>query len=163
MEIKEKPLKSVTKQEDSTPHFVDIHVGQRMRLRRTMLGISQEKLGTALALTFQQVQKYERGANRISASRLHEISKVLKVPVAFFFEDLNTIEYPTPSLQTPNMLREDKGASYEAPTNDPMTRQETLRLVRAYYRIDDPAVRENFYSLLESYGRTTPSVKKQEG
>jgi transcriptional regulator with XRE-family HTH domain len=144
------------------PHFVDIHVGQRMRLRRTMLGISQEKLGTALALTFQQVQKYERGANRISASRLHEISKLLKVPISFFFEDLNTLEYPTLPAQSAAVLQEAKSVIYEAPSNDPMTRQETLRLVHAYYRIDDIALRENFCALLESYGRTTPSLKKQE-
>src|SRR5690606_26271151 len=70
------------------PRPVDVHVGSRVRLRRTMLGMSQEKLGAAIGLTFQQVQKYERGANRIGASRLFELSKVLDVPVSFFFDDM---------------------------------------------------------------------------
>jgi transcriptional regulator with XRE-family HTH domain len=153
---------STCKKDEGSPHVVDIHVGQRMRLRRTMLGISQEKLGTALALTFQQVQKYERGANRISASRLHEISKILKVPVAFFFEDLEKIEYPVLGMQSAGVLAESTSSGYKAPANDPMTRQETLRLVRAYYRIDDVAVREQFCALLESYTRTPSSVKKAD-
>ena len=71
------------------PHPVDVHVGARVRLRRTALGMSQEKLGDAIGLTFQQVQKYERGTNRIGASRLYELSRVLEVPVSFFFEELD--------------------------------------------------------------------------
>ena len=71
------------------PHPVDVHVGSRIRMRRTLLGMSQEKLGDALALTFQQVQKYERGANRVGASRLFEISQILDVPVSFFFEEMS--------------------------------------------------------------------------
>ena len=67
------------------PHPVDIQVGSRVRMRRTLLGMSQEKLGDALALTFQQVQKHERGANRVGSSRLFEISRILYVPGAFFF------------------------------------------------------------------------------
>src|SRR5512144_1355925 len=70
------------------PNPVDIHVGSRVRLRRTLLGLSQEKLGEAVGLTFQQIQKYERGANRIGASRLFEFSRILDVPVSFFFEDM---------------------------------------------------------------------------
>src|SRR5512147_1895392 len=70
------------------PNPVDIHVGSRVRLRRTLLGLSQEKLGEAVGLTFQQIQKYERGANRIGASRLFEFSRILDVPVSFFFDDM---------------------------------------------------------------------------
>jgi len=70
------------------PNPIDKHVGSRVRMRRMMLGMSQEKLGDALDLTFQQVQKYEKGTNRIGASRLHHISDILQVPVAFFFEDV---------------------------------------------------------------------------
>lgn len=70
------------------PHRIDVHVGGRVRLRRMMLGLSQERLGEKLGLTFQQIQKYEKGANRIGASRLYDISQVLSVPVQFFFEDL---------------------------------------------------------------------------
>src|SRR6185369_2529188 len=68
-----------------TPSPVDVHVGSRVRLRRTLLGMSQEKLGTAIGLTFQQIQKYERGSNRIGSSRLYEFAKVLDVPVSYFF------------------------------------------------------------------------------
>src|SRR5579872_1601759 len=68
------------------PNPVDAHVGTRVRMRRTLLGMSQEKLGDSLGLTFQQVQKYERGANRVGASRLFELSRVLDVPVSFFFD-----------------------------------------------------------------------------
>ncbi|RRN63479.1 helix-turn-helix domain-containing protein [Caulobacter sp. 602-1] len=73
---------------NSTPHPVDVHVGARIRLRRKMAGASQNQLGQALGLTFQQLQKYERGANRISASRLHDLSVHLETPVAWFFEGL---------------------------------------------------------------------------
>ena len=70
------------------PNPIDVHVGSRVRLRRTLLGMSQEKLGEAIGLTFQQVQKYERGANRVGASRLFELSRVLDVQVAYFFEEM---------------------------------------------------------------------------
>src|SRR5919205_3446987 len=76
------------------PNPIDVRVGARLRLRRNMLGLSQEKLGQAIGLTFQQVQKYERGANRIGASRLHELSRVLDVPVSFFFDDTDPVRAP---------------------------------------------------------------------
>ena len=71
------------------PNPIDVHVGSRVRLRRTLLGMSQEKLGEAIGLTFQQVQKYERGANRIGSSRLFDLARVLDVPVSYFFEDMS--------------------------------------------------------------------------
>src|ERR687894_1039497 len=77
-----------------TPNPVDVRVGARLRLRRNMLGLSQEKLGEAIGLTFQQVQKYERGANRIGASRLYELSRALDVPVSFFFGDTDPVRAP---------------------------------------------------------------------
>src|SRR5277367_5561364 len=73
---------------ESRPSPIDIHVGSRIRLRRTLLGMSQERLGDALGLTFQQVQKYERGVNRVGASRLFDISRVLDVPISYFFDDM---------------------------------------------------------------------------
>src|SRR5438067_7912867 len=73
---------------ESRPSPIDVHVGSRIRLRRTLLGLSQEWLGDALGLTFQQVQKYERGVNRVGASRLFDLSRVLDVPISFFFDDL---------------------------------------------------------------------------
>src|SRR5271154_3705230 len=82
------------RQKGDRPNPVDIHVGSRVRLRRNMLGLSQEKLGEAIGLTFQQVQKYERGANRIGASRLHELSRFLDVPVQFFYDDQDPVRAP---------------------------------------------------------------------
>src|SRR5262245_39091705 len=83
------------------PNPVDVHVGSRVRLRRTLLGMSQEKLGEAIGLTFQQVQKYERGANRIGASRLWDLSRVLDVPVAYFFDEMS----PSTSARSPSRLK----------------------------------------------------------
>ena len=79
---------------ESRPSPIDVHVGSRIRLRRTLLGMSQERLGESLGLTFQQVQKYERGVNRVGASRLFDLSRVLDVPISFFFDDM-----PESSLQ----------------------------------------------------------------
>ncbi|MBI5163010.1 MAG: helix-turn-helix transcriptional regulator [Magnetospirillum sp.] len=129
------------------PNPIDVHVGARVRLRRTLLGMSQEKLGEALGLTFQQVQKYERGANRIGASRLFDLSRVLDVPVSFFFDDMSD----ETKTQTPSMLSggglEEMPLSFE---HDPMTKRETLELVRAYYRIADPGVRKRVYELAKA-------------
>lgn len=108
------------------PRPVDAHVGGRARLRRTMLGMSQEKIAEQLGLTFQQVQKYERGTNRISASRLLDFSLILDVPIQWFFDDMPEEIAATarqPGVYTP---------SERLP--DHMTRRETLELVRAFYR-----------------------------
>jgi transcriptional regulator with XRE-family HTH domain len=110
---------------ESRPRPIDVHIGSRIRLRRTLLGMSQERLGEALGLTFQQVQKYESGVNRVSASRLFDLSRVLNVPIGFFFDDV------------PDVV---------------LSRRETLELVGAYYRIIDPAVREHVLDLIKSLG-----------
>ncbi len=129
------------------PNPVDIHVGARVRLRRTLLGMSQEKLGEAIGLTFQQVQKYERGANRIGSSRLYDLSKVLDVPVAYFFEDMpDTVAASSPA-QRRGMAEEP--VSYEL---DPMAKRETLELVRAYYKIDNPTVRKRLFEMTKALG-----------
>jgi transcriptional regulator with XRE-family HTH domain len=126
------------------PNPVDVHVGTRVRLRRTLLGMSQEKLGEAIGLTFQQVQKYERGANRVGASRLFDLSRVLDVPVAFFFEDIpEDVSKQSPRLMIAGLAEEPA----DAPEADPMTKRETLELVRAYYRITDPQVRKRVFEL----------------
>ncbi|MDD9876572.1 MAG: helix-turn-helix transcriptional regulator [Magnetovibrio sp.] len=122
---------------------IDIHVGNRVRLRRTLLGLSQERLGDEVGLTFQQIQKYERGANRIGASRLFQFSRILDVPVSYFFEDLPS-EIRSHEGQMSWGLSDDKQAEL-AP--DPMARRETLELVRAYYRIADPKVRARLFDL----------------
>ncbi len=128
------------------PNPVDIHVGSRVRLRRTMLGMSQEKLGDAISLTFQQVQKYERGANRIGASRLFELSRVLDVPVSFFFDDM-------PNDPAHRIVRGQLAEEAESFDLDPMAKRETLELVRAYYRIDDPGVRKKVFELSKALAR----------
>ncbi len=127
------------------PNPIDVHVGTRVRLRRTLLGMSQEKLGDALGLTFQQVQKYERGANRIGASRLYDLSHVLDVPVSFFFDDIKaeTVE----AAQGDPSRREPGNGGYEP---DPMMRRETLELVRAYYRIPDMQIRRRLFDLTKA-------------
>lgn len=128
-----------------TPHPVDVHVGSRVRLRRTMLGMSQEKLGEAVGLTFQQIQKYERGANRIGCSRIYQFSSILDVPVAFFFQDM-----PAEALGAKAVANGSSAHASENPENDPLSRQETLELVRAYYRIQDTQVRKRVFDLLLS-------------
>ena len=135
--------------EDGSSNPVDLHVGTRMRLRRTLLGMSQEKLGEAIGLTFQQVQKYERAANRIGASRLFDLSRVLDVPVSFFFDDM------ADAVQAQSPAHVIKGVSDlpESPAGfepDPMMKRETLELVRAYYNITDPKVRQRVYELAKA-------------
>ena len=115
-------------------------------MRRTLLGMSQEKLGDALGLTFQQVQKYERGANRVGASRLFEISRVLDVPVSFFFEEMPA---ETASLTALPGGRSGSGDAEEL-ERDPLAKRETLELVRAYYRISDPRVRKRVFELTKA-------------
>ena len=131
------------------PEAVDVHVGSRVRQRRTMLGMSQEKLGEALGLTFQQVQKYERGANRVGAGRLYELSHALDVPVNYFFEELP--DAPEGAASGPAM-QEAAQRQYDA---DPMAQRETLLLVRAYYDINDPAVRRRVLDLIRAMGRSS--------
>jgi transcriptional regulator with XRE-family HTH domain len=128
------------------PHPVDVHVGSRVRMRRTLLGMSQEKLGDALALTFQQVQKYERGANRVGASRLYEISQILDVPVSFFFEEMS----PETATLSPHAVAPTGGEGSEELERDPLAKRETLELVRAYYRIVDPRVRKRMFGLTKA-------------
>jgi transcriptional regulator with XRE-family HTH domain len=136
---------------ESRPSPIDIHVGSRIRLRRTLLGMSQERLGEALGLTFQQVQKYERGVNRVGASRLFDLSRVLDVPISFFFDDLPESLAGTYGS---HLNRRGTGFSemHDGFTDDALNRRETLELVRAYYRITEPAVRKRVFDLIKSMG-----------
>lgn len=133
------------------PNPVDIHVGGRVRLRRTMLGMSQEKLGEAIGLTFQQVQKYERGTNRIGSSRLFELSKVLDVPIPFFFDEMPP-EVAGKARRTRPGLAEAAGPAYETET---LARRETLELMRNYYRVGDPSVRKRIFDLVKSLAKAS--------
>ena len=130
------------------PHPIDVHVGNRVRLQRTLRGLSQEKLGEAVGLTFQQIQKYERGSNRIGASRLHEFSQILDVPVSFFFEGMNG---PEPSSEKRHRQR----SSAAAGQDDHLQKRETLELIRAYYRIPDKVVRKRLFDAIKAVANST--------
>ncbi|MBI3445124.1 MAG: helix-turn-helix transcriptional regulator [Magnetospirillum sp.] len=137
--------------EDGAPNPIDSHVGGRVRLRRTLMGMTQEQLGEAIGLTFQQVQKYERGANRMGASRLFDVARVLDVPVSFFFDDLDDAT----KAASPAAIIKGEAFQAEAPSSldpDPMCRRETLELVRAYYNISDPQIRRRVYELAKALG-----------
>jgi transcriptional regulator with XRE-family HTH domain len=121
------------------PNPIDQHVGSRVRMRRLMLAMSQEKLGFALGLTFQQVQKYEKGMNRIGASRLQQISHILQVPVAFFFEGAPNALAPQGSGSALSM----------AEIDDFISDSEGLRLIRAFMRIDNATLRRRIVMLVQ--------------
>ena len=127
------------------PNPIDIHVGSRLRQCRTLQGLSQEKLGEAVGITFQQLQKYERGCNRISASRLFNLSQVLGVPVNFFFEEIPPKTEGEPVGEAPDDA--DGGEEFTS-----LTRRETLELVRAYYRIGESPVRRRAFELIKALG-----------
>jgi transcriptional regulator with XRE-family HTH domain len=131
---------------------IDTHVGARIRLRRTLLGMSQERLGEALGLTFQQVQKYERGVNRVGASRLFDLSRVLDVPISFFFDDMSDASAQSGAPASGLSGRRSLGfADQQDGFGDEMLhRRETLELVRAYYRILDPNQRKTVFALIKS-------------
>jgi transcriptional regulator with XRE-family HTH domain len=123
------------------PYPVDVHVGCRVRLRSVELGISQEKLASELGLTFQQVQKYERAANRISASRLYYMSKLLGVDVPYFYEGYRETGSPSGFAEPP-------AATFES---DLLQRRETIELVEAFYRIDDQTLRRQMLGLAKTF------------
>lgn len=129
--------------DDKRPHPIDVHVGGRVRLRRTMLGMSQDKLADSLGLTFQQIQKYEKGVNRIGASRVFEISRILGVPIQFFYDDFDV----------------DTGRSYgfaEAGPDDGAAMMELLnspegvQLCKHFASITDPKIRKRVLELVKS-------------
>jgi transcriptional regulator with XRE-family HTH domain len=126
-----------------TPNPIDKHVGSRVRMRRMMVGMSQEKLGDALGLTFQQVQKYEKGTNRIGASRLQQISSILQVPVAFFFEGA-----PQASNDDNIDLHLD-GAPSPAYVSDFLATSDGLALTKSFMRIKDAKLRRRIVDLVE--------------
>ena len=132
---------------------VDVHVGSRVRLRRTLLGLSQERLGEAVGLTFQQIQKYERGANRIGASRMYDLAHVLDVPVSFFFDDMPD-EVKQRDAVPVSVAGLDEPSAVEP---NPLNRRETLELVRAYYRIGSARVRKRMFELVKAVARVEDS------
>ncbi|MDE1900857.1 MAG: helix-turn-helix transcriptional regulator [Alphaproteobacteria bacterium] len=143
--MKKPPLRS------EQPDPVDIHVGARMRVRRNLIGLSQEQLGKALGLTFQQIQKYERGTNRMGSSRLFQVAQILSVPISYFFEEM-----PSAVMAPQQGFAEGEQEGLEntpTPANrnaDILYRRETLELVRAYYAIQDAKQRRKVYELIRS-------------
>jgi transcriptional regulator with XRE-family HTH domain len=119
------------------PNPIDVHVGSRIRLRRSIAGLSQEQLADGLGLTFQQVQKYEKGINRVSASRLQHISEVLEVPISFFFEN------------GPNALVDSAGSPM-GDFNELMSSKETIALVTAFNSIKSPRLRQSVLNLVRT-------------
>lgn len=127
-----------------TPNPIDIHVGGRVRMQRMLIGMSQEKLGEALGLTFQQVQKYEKGANRIGASRLFQISRVLSVPVEFFYDGLRIDDLQDPAAGEGNDV------SFDV---DMLSTAEGIQLNSAYFAIKDPKLRRRVLDLVKTLGQ----------
>ncbi len=130
------------------PSLIDLHVGRRLRQRRSLLGMSQEYLGESVGVTFQQIQKYERGSNRIGASRLYQFSIILDISVAYFFEDMPK-DPQTEGNRKPIGMSDQGQSGFET---DTLARRETLELVRAYYQILDPTVRKSILELARSLG-----------
>jgi transcriptional regulator with XRE-family HTH domain len=122
------------------PSPVDVHVGSRLKMRRHLLGISQTDLGDAVGLTFQQIQKYEKGSNRMGSSRLYEFTKILDVPISFFFDDM------------PTDLKHD-GDLVAVEDDNELNRQETKELVKAYYRIPNPKVRAKLFETVKTIAK----------
>ena len=130
------------------PNPIDKHVGSRVRMRRMMLAMSQEKLGDALGLTFQQVQKYEKGTNRIGASRLQQIAQILQVPVSFFFEGAPNLG-TTPS---PDGMSEAPSPTY---VSDFLATSDGLALTKAFMRIRNSKLRRRIVDLVEHIAERT--------
>jgi len=128
---------------------VDVHVGSRLKLRRTLSGMSQEALGDQVGLTFQQIQKYERGTNRVGASRLWEFSKILTVPVSFFFDDMPKGLDTHEERFATGMKMDTTGIT----NDDPLARREILELVRAYDNIEDKKSQKRLFELTKAMGK----------
>ena len=135
------------------PDPIDIHVGKRLKQRRLLLAMSQEKLADAIGITFQQIQKYENGSNRVGASRLFQIGQVLEAPVSYFFD-----EYSATSKRDVMLAQ----VAEETPhlKSDLMSRKETLNLIRAYYSIKNTRVRKKMMEMLRSLGEDMEMDKK---
>ncbi len=137
------------------PHPIDVHVGSRVRLRRRLLGMNQTKLAGAVGVINQQIQKYERGVNRVGASRLFNLGRALDVPVSFFFEDLSSFFEDLSSAAAGGGKRRARGlseASASVLESDSLSESETVELIRAYYRVKDPKLRRRVLDLIKALG-----------
>jgi transcriptional regulator with XRE-family HTH domain len=146
---------------DNEPNPVDVHVGNRIRLRRTILHITQQQMAEKLGLTFQQIQKYEKGMNRVGASRLWDISRVLGVSMGFFFEDMpEDVAKNSPRMLSKANNGETDFVEENCPSfdEDPMKRKETLELVRAYYKIPNRIIAKNLFNVLVALSKSNSNL-----
>ncbi len=148
---KAKRVRRRAKKQVSRSGPIDIHVGSRVRLRRNLLGMNQTDLGKAVGTSYQQIQKYERGVNRVGASRLFNLGRALDVPISFFFEDLSPAAAGGGKRRTRG-LSEAPAAVLEP---DSLSKRETVELVRAYYRVTDPQLRKLVLDLLKALGKAS--------
>ncbi len=139
------------KQTSRGPNPIDIHVGARVRLRRNQLGLTLMTLAKAVGVTYQQLQKYERGVNRVGASRLFNLGRALDVPVSFFFEDLSPAAAGGGKRRTRG-LSEAPAAVLEP---DSLSKRETVELIRAYYLVTDPGLRKRVLDLMQALGKAS--------
>ncbi len=143
---------------ENGPDPIDVHVGQRIRLRRNPVGMTQEQLASAVGVTFQQEQKYERGFSRVSASRLYDIGHVLSVPISFFFQDVNAQVAEERYGVLPDNF-DPAGvalnlADGESVDDDPLSRAETLELARNYWKIRNERARSQVFALIKAMAQT---------
>ena len=148
---------------NKTPHPIDLHVGERIRLRRKMLKMSQSQLAGAIGITFQQVQKYEKGSNRVGAGRLFDIGNVLGVEVSFFFHELNTNEYAKSRPRGSSSVRSNPvnakfGLNFDS-ESDPITSNETLKLIQMYNKMPEEA-RNQILSLCQVMTQSRHQIQK---
>ncbi len=141
---------------ENGPDPIDVHVGQRIRLRRNLVGMTQEQLASSVGVTFQQIQKYERGFNRVSASRLYDIGNVLSVPISFFFQDVSAQVAEERYGSLPETF--EPGTAHLAEEDgfeeDPLSRTETLELVRNYWKIRNDKARAQVYALVKAMAQS---------
>lgn len=146
---KETRARPAKRPKEEGPHPIDVHVGARVKLRRMILGMSQETLGKALGLTFQQIQKYEKGVNRIGASRIFELSQLLDVPIQYFYEDYGD----TGAARSQGLAEPDAGEAFMQLVNSP----EGVELCRHFAEIKDPKVRKRVLDLVKTIAETETS------
>jgi len=141
LEFKSRQMNKVNKKTKGVPDYVDKHVGKRLRMRRSLLGMSQEKLADAVGVTFQQIQKYEHGTNRVSAGRLFKFSSILEVPLDYFYEELENKKDALKKISYGMADNQQEGYSLaensKLAEKDIFTQKETLDLMRLYYSVED--------------------------
>ena len=136
----------MVKRKKTSSHPVDVHVGSQLKARRNLLGLSQDDLAQEVELTYQQIQKYESGSNRIGASRLFEFSKILSVAVSYFFDGLDMKKRPG--------FAENKQAAFSVIDDNLMNKKETFELVRSYYQIKDPKLRSQLLEMAKTMSKS---------